>query len=203
MSNRTNPRRKKTKRMETETGQRFKNPGAGRNATHVARSRKKWKRTDACTERRTGHTTDKVKVWGTRRIRSENMRCACIADRCVPEYRAGKKSYSCTGAVAKRWEAAWKAVCMTLGYESGTVCWPSAPPFGDEVKRRCAYIADRCVPEYRAGKKSYSCTGTVAKRWEAAWKATSMTLGYDPGTVCWPPMSPPPFRGSPPDGRGC
>jgi hypothetical protein len=67
MSNRTNPRRKKSKR--TETGPRFENPnpGAGCNATHVARSRKKWKRVGARTERRTGKTTKKY--WGTTRRR--------------------------------------------------------------------------------------------------------------------------------------
>lgn len=44
MSNHNNPRRGETKR--TETGPRWENPnpGKGSNSTHVARSRKKWKR---------------------------------------------------------------------------------------------------------------------------------------------------------------
>ena len=67
MSNRTNPRRKGAKR--TETGPRYENrdPGAGCNSTHVARSRKKWKRRAARTERRTGATTKKF--YGQRRQR--------------------------------------------------------------------------------------------------------------------------------------
>lgn len=45
MSNKTNHRGVGKKR--TETGPRYesKNPGAGSNSTHVARSRKKWKTT--------------------------------------------------------------------------------------------------------------------------------------------------------------
>lgn len=67
MSNKTNLRRKKTKR--TETGPRYenRNPGAGSNSTHVARSRKKWKRRASRTERRTGVTTKKFN--GQRRVR--------------------------------------------------------------------------------------------------------------------------------------
>ena len=59
MSNRTNPRRKRAKR--TEHGPRWENanPGAGSNATHVARSRRTWKRVANRTERRTGKTSPK------------------------------------------------------------------------------------------------------------------------------------------------
>ncbi len=69
MSNRANPRRKGQKR--TETGPRFenRNPGHGCNSTHVARSRKKWKRVGARSERRTGKTSPKF--WGTTRKRPE------------------------------------------------------------------------------------------------------------------------------------
>jgi len=34
---------------------------------------------------------------------------------------------------------------------------------------RCSLIADTIVPEYRNGKRRYSCTSIVAKRWQAAW----------------------------------
>jgi hypothetical protein len=59
MSNRTNPRRKGAKR--TEHGPRWEDadPGAGSNATHVARARRKWKRVANRTERRTGKTSPK------------------------------------------------------------------------------------------------------------------------------------------------
>ena len=50
----------------------------------------------------------------------------------------------------------------------------------DVLNRRCTQIADRVVPEYRAGRKSYSCTGGVAKRWQAAWDGACIALGYDP-----------------------
>jgi hypothetical protein len=65
MSNRVNPRRKIVKR--TETGPRYENanPGAGCNATHVARSRSKWKRRAARSVRRTGKTAPKF--WGPQR----------------------------------------------------------------------------------------------------------------------------------------
>ena len=53
MSNRTNYRRGEARR--TENGPRYesKNPGAGSNSTHVARARRKWKRSRARAERRT------------------------------------------------------------------------------------------------------------------------------------------------------
>ncbi len=71
MSNRTNPRRKGGKR--TETGPRYENqnPGHGCNATHVARSRKKWKRRAARSERRTGKTSPKVLLQKGTRTRPE------------------------------------------------------------------------------------------------------------------------------------
>lgn len=52
MSNKTNPRRKGSKR--TETGPRFENanPGAGCNSTHVARGRQKYKRRKTRANRR-------------------------------------------------------------------------------------------------------------------------------------------------------
>ena len=34
-----------------------------------------------------------------------------------------------------------------------------------------AEIADRIVPEYRNGPRSYCCTGHTAKRWNAAYLA--------------------------------
>lgn len=37
-----------------------------------------------------------------------------------------------------------------------------------------ASIADRVVPEYRDGKRSYSCTGNTAKRWGAAYEAAKI-----------------------------
>jgi len=64
MSNKHNPHReagaKNVKR--TEHGPRYENanPGAGCNATHVARSRAKWKRRANRSERRTGFTSPKV-----------------------------------------------------------------------------------------------------------------------------------------------
>jgi hypothetical protein len=65
MSNKMNERRKGDKR--TENGPRWEshNPGAGCNSTHVARSRKKWKRRMARSERHTGKIS--VKFRGRRR----------------------------------------------------------------------------------------------------------------------------------------
>lgn len=60
MSNRPNRRRQESRR--TEHGPRWEspNPGNGCNATHVARSRRKWKRVKNRTERRTGRVSPKV-----------------------------------------------------------------------------------------------------------------------------------------------
>jgi hypothetical protein len=46
---------------------------------------------------------------------------------------------------------------------------------------RVAEIADRVVPEYRTLGRSYSCTGTIAKRWGAAYRAAYLALGGDHG----------------------
>lgn len=50
----------------------------------------------------------------------------------------------------------------------------------DAVAACCTQIADAVVPEYRGGKKSYACTGLVAKRWQAAWDGACLALGHDP-----------------------
>lgn len=52
-----------------------------------------------------------------------------IADRVVPEYRDYRSNYSCTGHVAKRWEAAWNAACIANSDE------PSRynPPINERV----------------------------------------------------------------------
>jgi hypothetical protein len=53
----------------------------------------------------------------------------------------------------------------------------------DTLVTHCTQIADRVVPEYRARNKSYSCTGGVAKRWQAAWDGACIALGNDPKEV--------------------
>ena len=53
-------------------------------------------------------------------------------------------------------------------------------PLNDAITERCTQIADAVVPEYRAGKRSYSCTGRVAKRWQAAWDGACIALGREP-----------------------
>lgn len=51
------------------------------------------------------------------------------------------------------------------------------------IAARCTQIADEVVPEYRGGRSSYSCTGRVAKRWQAAWDGACVALGHDPKTL--------------------
>jgi len=53
-------------------------------------------------------------------------------------------------------------------------------PLNDALTARCTQIADAVVPEYRGGRRSYSCTGRVAKRWQAAWNGACLALGRDP-----------------------
>lgn len=68
MSNKPNHRRSEERRIEH--GPRYEGFGAGSNNTHVARSRKKWKRRAVRTERRTGAT---FKKWhGTKRVLPED-----------------------------------------------------------------------------------------------------------------------------------
>lgn len=62
MSNKTNPRRVGAKRAETGPRWESKDPGAGCNATHVARSRAKWQRRAARSLRRNGKVTPKVQI---------------------------------------------------------------------------------------------------------------------------------------------
>lgn len=59
MANRTNPRRKGKKRTEHGPTWEGGPSGSGCNSTHVARSRKKWKRRANRSLRRTGKTTPK------------------------------------------------------------------------------------------------------------------------------------------------
>ena len=72
MSNKKNHRRGGHKnKKRTETGPRYEspNPGAGCNATHVARARRDWSRIATRSERRTGATTSKY--GGQRRVRPD------------------------------------------------------------------------------------------------------------------------------------
>jgi hypothetical protein len=50
----------------------------------------------------------------------------------------------------------------------------------DAIAVRCTQIADAVVPAYRCGKRGYSCTGRVAKQWQAAWDGACVALGRDP-----------------------
>lgn len=50
---------------------------------------------------------------------------------------------------------------------------------GDDTKRRnmkAATIAFKVVPEYKCG---VSCTGAIAKRWNAAYEAAVMAMEDD------------------------
>ena len=48
------------------------------------------------------------------------------------------------------------------------------------LDKRCVEIADAVVPQYRSGERSYSCTGGMAKRWQAAFEGACLALGHDP-----------------------
>lgn len=47
------------------------------------------------------------------------------------------------------------------------------------IAERCTQIADAVVPTYR-GPGPYSCTGAIAKRWQAAWDGACIALGHSP-----------------------
>lgn len=46
-------------------------------------------------------------------------------------------------------------------------------------QKACA-IADRIVPAYRQGPRRYSCTGHVAKMWDAAFSGALAALAEQP-----------------------
>lgn len=46
-----------------------------------------------------------------------------------------------------------------------------------EREARCVEIADQVVPQYRDDAKVYSCTGTYAKQWSAAYNGAMIALG--------------------------
>jgi len=48
---------------------------------------------------------------------------------------------------------------------------------GWQINERLAAIADQVVPEYRAKGASYSCTGHVAHKWNAAYEGAARALG--------------------------
>ena len=69
MSTHPNHRRSEKRRQDHGPAYESHTPAAGANSTHVARSRKKWKRRAARSERRTGTTTPKYN--GQQRKRPE------------------------------------------------------------------------------------------------------------------------------------
>jgi len=58
----------------------------------------------------------------------------------------------------------------------------------DAIAARCTQIADEIVPEYRGSERGYSCTGSVAKRWQAAWDGACAALGHNPENYRIGPM---------------
>lgn len=56
-----------------------------------------------------------------------------------------------------------------------------------EFEARCTAIADCVVPKYRHGDRSYSCGGTIAKMWQAAWDGACAAYGRDPSEFVWTP----------------
>ncbi|SFR86876.1 hypothetical protein [Sphingomonas jatrophae] len=45
-----------------------------------------------------------------------------------------------------------------------------------DLNTRCAEIADKVVPEYRSGQRTYPCHGHTAKRWDAAYEGARSAL---------------------------
>lgn len=44
------------------------------------------------------------------------------------------------------------------------------------IEARCIAVADTVVPNYRNGKKAYSCTSQVARMWQAAYDGAAAAL---------------------------
>lgn len=45
-----------------------------------------------------------------------------------------------------------------------------------QIDARCVAIADTVVPNYRNGKRAYSCTSQVARMWQAAYDGAAAAL---------------------------
>lgn len=45
-----------------------------------------------------------------------------------------------------------------------------------QIEARCVAIADIVVPNYRNGKRAYSCTSQVARMWQAAYDGAAAAL---------------------------
>ena len=54
------------------------------------------------------------------------------------------------------------------------------PTLPRSIEARCTQIADAVVPAYRTAGRALSCTGTIAKRWQAAWDGACLALAHDP-----------------------
>lgn len=67
MSTKPNHRRGEDRKQDNGPTFESPTPAAGCNSTHVARSRRKWKRRAARSERRTGQVTSKVRPWRGKR----------------------------------------------------------------------------------------------------------------------------------------
>lgn len=52
----------------------------------------------------------------------------------------------------------------------------------DALAARATRIADQVIPDYRSPPRGryYSCTGVIARRWQAAWDGAMIALGGDP-----------------------
>lgn len=50
----------------------------------------------------------------------------------------------------------------------------------EQIEKQCIDIADKIVPQYRNGKRSYSCHGTIANKWGAAYYGAYMAITGNP-----------------------
>lgn len=61
-------------------------------------------------------------------------------------------------------------------------------PISRELNQRCCEIADRVVPQYRNGKRNYDCSGTIGKRWGAAFEGAMLALSEHSGGAAGAPI---------------
>ncbi len=59
----------------------------------------------------------------------------------------------------------------------------TARAFADEAEQRACAIADKIVPAYRTGPRSYSCSGHIAKKWEAAFEGAFAVAAQGSGAA--------------------
>jgi hypothetical protein len=82
---------------------------------------------------------------------------------------------SATGWIDQTFRADTIADCLGLVLKAEPIEHEQA------IANLCTGIADKVEPDYRTGAPR-SCTGYIARRWQAAWDGACLAIGGDPAS---------------------